>query len=295
MSDNYVTQEGKEIPFSDDESVRDDELITDGATLADPVEQKARAERRRERAAERERERKELQEKLKTFEERDAKRERELAELRGFVAGSRGTQEPGKDPYEARLDQVYEQQREAFRQYQAEIAAKTVTPEREKHYEQIARQLEMEKGQIHAERVVAQTEPRLWQSAAKQRWVEQYPDVYHHHQAYQYAEASYTRRRLLLQPGQMPTEDMAREAMEEARTAFKLGPRKAPSASERDRLSGLPSSGGGGGGGGGSGGVVMTKDLRKMATSLYSDLPEEEAVKKWTNTVGRSLREKKVL
>jgi hypothetical protein len=32
-----------------------------------------------------------------------------------------------------------------------------------------------------------------------------------------------------------------------------------------------------------------------MATSLYSDLPEEEAVKKWTNTVGRSLREKKVL
>src|SRR5690606_28736928 len=131
-------------------------------------------------------------------------------------------------------------------------------------------------------------------NVARQRWVEKYPEVYANQRAYQFAAASYERRKALLEPGEEPTAEMVEQAMEEARAQFKLGPKRAPTASERERLSGIPSSGGGGASPSG-GGVVVTKDFRKMATALYSDLSEDEAVKRWANEVGKSLRQKKIL
>jgi len=294
MAENYLRPDEVEVPFDDDETVRDGELITDPAKLADPEEQKARAERRKERAAERERERKEQAKELEELRARDAKRERELAELRGFVAGRTQDQTPRKDPYTERLDDVYRRQQEAYLAAQAEVKAGTFNEDRSAHYERIARELETEKGSIHAERVLASHAPQQQVQIARQRWQEKYPEVYGNQRAYQFAAASYERRKALLEPGQEPTAEMVEQSMEEARTQFRLGAKRPPSASERERLSGLPSSGSGGGSNSG-GGVVVTKDLRKMATALYSDLPEDEAVKKWASTVGKSLREKKVL
>jgi len=39
----------------------------------------------------------------------------------------------------------------------------------------------------------------------------------------------------------------------------------------------------------------MTKELRQMAIAAYDHLPEEEAIKAWTNKTGKRLREKKVV
>lgn len=286
-----------EVPFSDDQSeeVRDDDSAADDAK-ATPAERQERKEARRQRAAERERERKEQAEELRALRESSAKTAQELAELRGYVAAKTSPQaSDGKDEFERRLDAVYDKQREAYNALQAEqtAAAKTgLTPERQRHYEKIARDIEAEKGAIIAERAVAQRAPALEQSQARQAWVQKHPDIYGEPtgKALRFAHATYERRKAM---GEADTHALVDECMEEARVAFKLGGKKPPAAIDRARLSGIPSSGGGGDSSGG--GVIMTKELRQMATSLYSDLPESEALKKWASTVGKSLRAKKIL
>ena len=307
MSTNYVSSgDSPVVPFSDDQSdenVRDDELIVDDPQLAltNPVLHKERQEKRRSRAAERERERKEQAAELAALREQAAKSQRELAELRGFVSGNarRQAADSGKDPYEERLDAVYARQKDAYSAYKAELIAagdKGLPAAREKHYEQVSREIESDKQTIHTERVMASREPVQQQQSARQQWVSKYPEVYNNPRAYQFAEATFRQKHAMMPEGSQVTNEMVEEAMQAARAQFKLGPKPAAaSASERSRMSGIPSSGAGGGGGDASGGVQMTKDLRKMATALYSDLPEEEALKKWANGPGRELRKQKLL
>lgn len=59
-------------------------------------------------------------------------------------------------------------------------------------------------------------------------------------------------------------------------------------------MSGIPSSGNGGGNSGPPG-IKLTPELKRIAIAAYSELPEDEAIKKWVNTTGKRLREKKVL
>ena len=303
-SGNYLsTDKPVEVPFSDDENVRDDELIVDDPQLAltNPVLHKERQEKRRARAGERERERKEQAAELAALKEQASKSQRELAELRGYVAGNarRQAADSGKDPYEERLDAVYARQKEAYTSYKSELIAagdKGLPAAREKHYEQLSREIESEKQTIHTERVMDSRAPAQRLQTARQKWEDEFPEIYSNPRAKQFAEAHYRQREALLPDGAAPTPEMVREAMAAARAQFKIGPKPAAaSASERSRLSGIPSSGTGGGGGGDSGGVQMTKDLRKMATALYSDLSEEEAMKKWANGPGKELRKQKIL
>jgi hypothetical protein len=58
-------------------------------------------------------------------------------------------------------------------------------------------------------------------------------------------------------------------------------------------MSGMASSGGGGGGR--DTGITMTPEFKRMAIAAYSELPEAEAIKKWVNTTGKRLREKKII
>lgn len=288
--ENYASSSDKqiEIPFSDDEVVRDDELIVDDAK-ASPEEKMKRSEARKARAAERERERKQQAEELRALRESSAKTAQELAELRGFVAARQAPAAPadGKDEFERRLDAVYEKQENAFKAYQAEMAAGTFTPERKKHYEQIAREVESEKAAVNAERVLAARAPLQQQASARQIWEQKYPEVYGNPQAFKYAQATFHRRDAL---GEKVTVE---EIMDETMATFKLGPKK-PAASERSRLSGIPSSGAGGGDRSGEG-IVMTPVFKQMATSKYSHLPEAEAIKQWVNNEGKALRAKKVI
>lgn len=294
MSGDYVSTADApvEVPFSDDETETPEEAIVDSPN-ASPAERESAKEKRKARAAQRERERKAMEAEIQELKERDAKRDREVAELRGFVAGQ-SRQAPaagGKDPYEARLEAIRQRQRTEWANYQKELNAGTIDDERTKYYEQVSHEIETEKANTLVEKALASKMPLIRQEQAQQVWKQKYQDVYDDPRAYQYANATYERRKAV---GEPVTNDLIDEVMTEARTVFKLGKKAPPSASEKARMSGMPSSGSGGGGAP-SGGVQMTKDLRRMATALYSDLPEEEAVKKWANGPGKTLRAQKVL
>lgn len=289
------------VPFSDDESELKPEQLTedeDDKPSASPEERITRKAKRQERIKRLLDEGKKNGEEVKTLKGELEALKAETLRLQGFVAAQ--AQRPpektdGKDEYDRELDAIYEKQANAYNAAQAEIKAGTFDEKRSKYYEQVAREIETAKTRVHTRRELAQQEPARRAEQGQQRWVNQYPDVYRDPQAYQYAEATFRRKQALLPQGSPVTEDMVHEVMRETMTTFKLGPKQAPSASEKSRLSGLPSSGSGGGSRSDGAGIQMTPELRRMAIAAYGDLPEAEAIKKWANGPGKRLRERKVL
>jgi hypothetical protein len=290
-----------QVPFSDDESAAASndnaaDLLDDDKPASSPEEHISRKQKRQERIKRLLDEGKQSKEELGRLRSEQDGLKGELERLKGYVAANENARRPaphddGRDPYESRLDAVYERQSSAYQAAQAEIKSGTFDEARSKHYERIAREIESEKSAIHAERVLATREPARRAEQAQQVWVQKYPEVYGNPSAYQFAEATFRRRQAL---GEAATNQLVDEIMGETMAQFRLGPKRAPSASERSRLSGLPASGGGGSSGGGSS-IAMTPALRRMAAAAYSELPEHEAVKKWADTTGKRLREKKVL
>lgn len=279
------------VPFSDDES--EEALVRDEDKPGEsPEERKSRRERRQERLQLKLQRGKQAEEELERERaEKQELRER-LARLEGVVAGQ-GQRQPandGKDPFEAELDAIYEEQQSAYQAAQAEIAAGKMTPERTKFYERIARDIDTRRARVNARREIALTEPLRQQQTARQQWEAKHPEVYGNPRAYEYAEGRFKQRRAM---GETITSAVVDEIMEEAKVQFKLGGKPAPSASERARLSGTASSGSGGGGS--KEPITLSRGLRKIALAAYDDLPEAEAVKRWTEKTGRRMREKKQL
>ncbi len=281
------------VPFSDDEAVSDDQLITDEDKPTDTFEErKTRKEKRQARLQAK------LQEGAKAKEELEAERKEKaemrerIARLEGAVANQPRQRAPadGKDEFERELDDIYELQQNAYKQAQAEVKAGTFDDKRQRYYEGIARDIESRKTNVHTRKVLAQTEGQRQQNAAQQVWVQKYPDVYKNTNAFQYAQA---RAQMRLSQGEQISPQVVDEIMAETMTTFKIGGRPAPTQSDRAKLSGMPASGGGGSGR--SAGITLTPELRRMAVAAYDHLPEEEAIKAWTNKTGKRLREKKVV
>lgn len=284
------------VPFSDDETVRDDQLILDEDKPTDSVEErKTRRQKRQERLQGI------IQQGKKNAEELEAERKanlelrERLARLEGVVVANQSRPPPppadGKDEFERELDEVYQQQQNAYKAAQAEVKAGTFDEKRQAYYENIARGIEARKTEIHTRRVLAQTEGQRQQNQAQQVWVQKYPDVYRNQNAFQYAQAKAQQR---LSLGEQITPQVVDEIMAETMTTFKIGARPAPTQNDRAKLSGMPASGGGGGRGDG-GGITLTPALKQMALAAYDHLPEAEAIKAWTNKTGKRLREKKVV
>lgn len=284
------------VPFSDDEAANNQgaDLDDDDSPTASPEERLTRKQKRQERLNGLLREGKQSKEELAALRDKQSKLETELAQLRGYVAAQptqRAANDDGKNPYERRLDAVYAKQSEAYNSAQAHIKAGTFTDELQRHYEQIAREIESEKTRIHTEEVVDRKAQSMRGEQAQQVWVQKYPDVYNNPNAFNYAKARFQQRQAL---GEQTSNEMVDEIMNETLTTFKLGKVKsAPSANDRARMSGLPSSGSGGGGR--SSGVVMNPTFKRMAYAAYPDLSEAEAEKKWVNSTGKRLRDKKVI
>jgi hypothetical protein len=283
------------VPFSDDETVRDDELITDEDKPGEsPEERKARLARRQERLQLKLQRGKKAEEELERERaEKQELRER-LARLEGVVSAT-ARQQPandGKDPFEAELDAIYAEQQSAYQAAQAELTAGKMTPERTKHYERIARDIDTRRARVNARREIALTEPIRQQNTVRQQWEQKHPEVYGNPRAYEYAEGRFKQRRAL---GEPITNALVDEIMEEAKVQFKLGGKPAPSVSERARLSGTASSGSGGGGG--KEPITLSRDIRKIAIAAYADegISDEEAIKRWTNKTGKRMRERKQL
>jgi len=282
------------IPFSDDEKEKEtgEDLLAEDSPTASPEERITRQKKRSERIKTLLDDGKQSKAEVSRLKEEQAALRNELAELRGRVNQPQvAPPTDGKSRWDRELDAVYEMQTEAYNSAQAEIKAGTWTDERQRHYEKIAREVESRKTRIHTEQALEGERFRQRQESARQVWVNKYPEVYRDPRAHQYAEATFKRRLAL---GEPETADLVDDVMQETLTTFKLGPKKAPSASDKARMSGVPSSGGGGSSSS-PGGIKMTPEFRRMAIAAYSELPEAEAIKKWVNTTGKRLREKKLL
>ena len=282
------------VPFSDDESEKPEDLTAEPPPTASPEERRTRRQKQEERIKRIVDEGKENKEKVGQLTNETELLKRQLAELQQRVYQPPPPPSDGKDPYERELDAIYERQQEAYAAAVAEQKAGTWNESRQKHYEKIARDIETSKSTVLVKRMIDAQRESQRAEQAQQVWVQKYPEVYRDQRAYQYAEASFRRKQALMGPGEQVTNAMVDEVMQEAMTQFKLGPRTAPSASERQRMSGIPSSGANGGNSGPPG-IRLTPELKRMAVAAYSELPEEEAIKKWVNTTGKRLREKKVL
>jgi hypothetical protein len=294
MSGDYVsTNDTPVVPFSDDEEVRDDELMFDESKAISPEERLTREKKKSERTARLLREGKEAKAEVEKMRLEAKETAARLARLEGYVTAVVPQQPAGPDAYQLALDAVYRKQAEAYNMAQAEIAAKTFTEERGKYYERVAREVETEKARILTRQEMDRDRAGNEARQAQQVWAQKYPEVYDNTrpEIYQYAEATFKRRAAL---GEKVTKDVVDEIMQETMTTFKVGPKRAPGATERQRMSGIASSGSSGGGPP-TGGIVPTPMIRKMATALFSDVSEEEAVKKWINGPGKALRGQKVL
>lgn len=287
------------VPFTDDEAEakKAPDLEEEDSPTASLEERRTRRQKRQERLQLMMQESQKNAERVKELEERENKTAREVAELRGMLAAQQQLQQRiandnGRDPYQARLDAVYTRQKEAYESAQAELKAGNLSPERQAYYERIARDIETEKTQIHTERAIAQDREQRRTEQAQQVWVQKFPEVYNNPKAFAYAQATWQQRQAL---GEQPTNALVEEVMQDAIQRFKLGAKPAPTASDRARLSGIPSSGGGGGKTASGIDFSSNPHLRRMALAAYSDLPEGEALKKWTNSVGKRLRDKKVI
>lgn len=286
------------VPFSDDETVREDELIVDEDKPTDSFEErKTRKERRQARLQGIIQQGRKTAEELEAEKKSNAELRERLARLEGVVVATQ--QQPrqtapadGKDEFERELDEIYALQQNAYQAAQAEVQAGKFDAKRQAYYEGIARDIESRKTAVHTRKVLAQTEGARLQSQAQQVWVQKYPEIYQpqNNRAFQYAQAKANMR---LAMGEQITPAVVDEIMTEAMATFKIGAKPAPTQSERSKLSGMPASGSGGGRQ--SGGVTLTKELRQMAIAAYDHLPEEEAIKAWTNKTGKRLREKKVV
>ncbi len=284
------------VPFSDDDKEKADsaarEIEEEESPNDTPEVRLTRKRKQQERISGLLREGKQSKEELTTLRAEQAATRAELAALRGYVT-AQPRQQPandGKDPYEQRLDQIYERQSEAYNAAQAEIKSGAFTAERQAYYERIARDIESAKQTVHTERVVDSRAHSMRAEQAQQVWVHKYPEVYNNPQAFEFAKATHARRRAL---GEAISNETVDEIMNETMTTFRLGSKRAPSPNERSRMSGLPSSGSGGSSRGS--GIVMTAAFKGMAHAAYPDMPEADAEKKWVNSTGKRLREKKVL
>lgn len=299
MAEGYMQGDkdtGVTVPFSDDEAEPKDvaELVADDDKGATPQEAISRKQKRQERLTKLLQEGKQSKEEVASLRSEQAELKAQLARLEGYVAASSQQSRPANDvdPYKARLEQIETRRKEAWASAQAELKAGTMDEKRQAYYEGVSREIEEAKGEVFADRAIARREPAQRQDSARQQWVNQYPEVYRNENAFKYAQA---RAQMRQADGEQLTEEVTHDILQEARTRFKLGPKKAPTVSERDRFSGMASSGNGGGGGSGDTGIVMKPEYRKMATALYSDLPEKEAIKKWVNGPGKKLRQAKVI
>jgi len=283
------------VPFSDDESVSDDQLITEEDKPTDSVEErKSRKARRQERLQGIIQQGKKNAEELEAERKNSAELRERLARLEGAVVAGQQRPPPapadGKDEFERELDGIYAEQTTAYQAVKDAVKAGTFDDKTQAHYERVARDIEARKADVHTRRAIARSEPIRQQNQAQQVWVQKYPEVYQNPRAFQYAQGKAQQRAAL---GEQITAQTVDEIMTETMTTFKIGAKPAPSQSDRAKLSGMPASGSGGGGA--PAGVTLTPAMRQMAIAAYDHLPEAEAIKAWTNKTGRRLREKKVV
>jgi len=212
--------------------------------------------------------------------------------IRDTRARAKDADQQGNDPLQAELDDVLDQQ-EALAERVTALGEK-MTPEQEAKFRAKARQLDIRKQELIAERVNKRNAPREDPNTATRRGLEvAYADVYASPAARNYAKAEFLRlvnhpNEALRQPDGLATVKLA---LENTRKEFGMS-RAAPTERERARTSGV--SRGGTGGGGRSSVVTMGNFEKSLADKAFPHIKnDKERYDKWAKTAGKKMLERR--
>lgn len=302
MAEEYLTSKDEPItvPFSDDQAEVEVEKDEELPANASPMQVSEAKRKKQERGKQREEERRRERERAESLAAEVATLKQELARTQGFVAAQ--AQQPrqaadGKDEFEKRLDAIEEERAAAYAAAQAEVKDGKMTAERAAYWDKKGRAIDERRAETIVERQLARTrimeEQRRQQDEGRQFWRHRHPEVYQNPQAYKWAEGRAAM--FIAENGRDMTQADIDAVLEEAKIKFKLG-KPQSTATERARMSGIPSSSSGGSGGkGGDSFTFSNEKVKAMAVAAYSHLPEKEALKAWAQKTGKKLRDRKVL
>lgn len=212
----------------------------------------------------------------------------DFADLRATIAGSgvaRSAPAASPDPWKAQEDAISERERALGIQWEAHKAARSLTPELLKDFDQKSRELNQERMNISTQRAVANIMPQFLQASQEQAYARQYADVRGNPAANRWARGHYDQ---LVAQGAPEGDQTVARAMNAARIQFRLGTAPAPSDHERQQYTGF---------GGNmrrgtepkSNVVKMGKAEKGMAMAMYGDRhngDEKKAYAQWAKGPG---------
>lgn len=274
-------------PTDDDDDV---EIGTDDSGQPAPIVG-VRRQKKQERLS--------MREELQALRERDAARDRELAELRGIVQGSMHRRDDIRDATDED-DEDEELDRELAAIQQRHTAAyntlrakgQAVTQADKDEYERQVRACEKDRiklGAKHqAKSLQQQQQGFIQQQVIREQISREHGDVYAAGpRAIAYSRGEFQKLVALGEPDNAAT---LKKAMDATRVAFSIGRGSpAPTSSQKDKFMGAPRGGNGNGGSQtGPTAIKMTREFRAMANAMYPDEKDDmKRYKMWANGPGR--------
>lgn len=212
----------------------------------------------------------------------------DFADLRSRLAGGGGNPQPGAnaDPWKPSEDAISEQERALGIQWEAHKAARSLTPELLKDFDNKSRQLQQQRIDISTQRAINSALPQFIAASQQQQYQTEYGDVRGNPAANRWARGHFD---MLVAQGAPETQETVRQAMNAARAQFRIGGYKmTPTEQDRQQLTGF------------SGNnrrnvdsksnvVKMGKSEKIMAMAMYGDRnngDEKKAYAQWAKGPG---------
>lgn len=146
-----------------------------------------------------------------------------------------------QDPWKSQEDAIAEQERALGIQWEAHKAARALTPELVKEYDQKSRDLQQRRLDISAQRAMTTVLPQIIQATERQRYQAEYGDVQSNPQANRWARGHYD---MLVAQGAPESPETVRRAMNAARVQFRIGNfHLQPTEQDRQQHTGFSASG----------------------------------------------------
>lgn len=159
----------------------------------------------------------------------------DLADVRSRLAGSGGYTPPASsasDPWRGQEEAISEQERALGIQWEAHKAARSLTPELLKDFDQKSRNLQQERINIATQRAMNGMMPQILAANQQQHYRQQYGDVHANPNANRWARGYYDQ---LVASGAPDSAETVDRAMNAARDQFRIGGGSRSAPTERDR------------------------------------------------------------
>lgn len=165
----------------------------------------------------------------------------DFADLRSRLTGGasppQASTTPAPDPWKAQEESISDRERALGIQWEAHKAARSLTPELLKEFDNKSRDLQQERTNLAVRRELQTAIPSIVAATTAQNYRAQYSDVQSHPQANMFARGQFDQLRAMGHPDTPATIELAMTA---ARRQFGLGgARPLPTEREREQLTGF--------------------------------------------------------